>query len=47
MSASVRPARAKANKATVKAGVVLKEFDFYFDFVIALVERLLNPLGNV
>jgi len=33
-------------KATVKAGVALRDFDFYFDFVIGLVERL-KPLGNV
>lgn len=31
---------------TVKAGVVLEEFDFYFDFVVDLVERL-KPLWNV
>ncbi|MBI4568026.1 MAG: nucleotidyl transferase AbiEii/AbiGii toxin family protein [Planctomycetes bacterium] len=36
-----------AVRATVKPGVSLKEYDFYFDFVIDLATRLLKPLGNV
>jgi hypothetical protein len=31
--------------ATVKAGVTLKEFDFYVDFVLDLIEQL-EPLGD-
>ena len=36
----------QAVKDTTKPGVVLKDFEFYFDFVLALVERL-KPLWNV
>lgn len=36
----------QAVRATVKPRVVLKEFGFYFDFVLDLVERL-KPLWNV
>lgn len=32
-------------EATVNPGVLLKPFDFYFDYVLGLVERL-KPLGN-
>lgn len=35
-----------AVKATVKAGVVLKEFDFYFDYVLDVWLRL-KALGDV
>lgn len=35
-----------AVKATVKAGVVLKEFDFYFDYVLRVWSRL-KALGNM
>ena len=31
--------------ATVKAGVTLKEFDFYVDFVLDLIQQL-EPLGD-
>jgi hypothetical protein len=31
--------------ATVKAGVILKEFDFYVDFVLNLIKQL-EPLGD-
>ena len=31
--------------ATVKAGVALRDFDFYVDFVIDLIKRL-EPLGD-
>jgi len=34
-------------KDTVKAGVTLRDFDFYFDFVVNLAARLLKALGNV
>jgi predicted nucleotidyltransferase component of viral defense system len=33
-------------KATVKAGITLKDFDYYFNFVVGLVEKL-KPFGNV
>jgi predicted nucleotidyltransferase component of viral defense system len=36
----------QALRATVKAGVQLKEFDFYFDYVLQLVAKL-KPLWNV
>lgn len=36
----------QAVRDTVRPGVVLKEFNFYFDFVLGLVERL-KPLWNV
>jgi len=35
-----------AVEATVKAGVKLREFDFYFEYVLALVQQL-EPLWNV
>ena len=35
-----------AVKATVKPGVEIREFDFYFDYVLRLVEQL-KPLWNV
>lgn len=35
-----------AVKATVKAGVVLKDFDFYFDYVLDVWLRL-KALGDV
>ncbi len=31
---------------TVKPGVVLREFDFYFNFVLRLADELLKALGN-
>jgi hypothetical protein len=34
-------------RATVKPGVVLQDFDFYFLYVVSLCERLLKTLGNV
>ena len=33
-------------KDTVKPGVTLQSFDFYFDFVLELAEQLLKALGN-
>jgi hypothetical protein len=33
-------------KDTVKPGVTLQSFDFYFDFVLKLAEQLLKALGN-
>jgi hypothetical protein len=36
----------QAVRDTVRPGVALKEFDFYFDFVLGLAERL-KPLWNV
>lgn len=36
----------QAVRATVKPGVVLKDFGFYFDFVLGLAE-LLKPLWNI
>jgi hypothetical protein len=36
----------QAVKDSVKPGVALEEFDFYFDFVVALCSRLLKALGN-
>ncbi len=36
----------QAVKDSVKPGVTLEEFDFYFDYVVALGERLLKTLGN-
>ncbi len=35
-----------AVKATVKPGVKVDEFDFYFDFVLSLAEQL-EPFWNV
>jgi hypothetical protein len=32
---------------TVKPGVALRDFDFYFDFVLQQADRLLKALGNV
>jgi hypothetical protein len=32
---------------TVKPGVALQDFDFYFDFVLQQADRLLKALGNV
>jgi hypothetical protein len=36
----------QAVKDSVKPGVTLEEFDFYFDYVVALGDRLLKALGN-
>ncbi len=33
-------------KDSVKPGVTLEDFDFYFDYVVALGERLLKALGD-
>jgi hypothetical protein len=32
---------------TVKPGVALQDFDFYFDFLLQQADRLLKALGNV
>ncbi len=37
----------QAVRATVKPGVTLQDFDFYFGYVVTLCERLLEALGNV
>jgi len=34
-------------KDTVKPGVSLEEFDYYFDYVVRLADQLLKALGNV
>jgi hypothetical protein len=36
----------QAVKDSVKPGVTLEEFDFYFDYVVALAERLLKAFGD-
>jgi hypothetical protein len=37
----------QAVKDTIKPGVAVNEFDFYFDFVAGLCQRLLKALGDV
>jgi hypothetical protein len=37
----------EAVRATVKPGIALRDFDFYFRYVVTLCERLLKALGNV
>jgi hypothetical protein len=37
----------EAVKATVKPAVTLREFDFYFDFVVSVCGGLLKVLGNI
>jgi hypothetical protein len=34
-------------KDTVKPGVSLEAFDYYFDYVVRLADQLLKALGNV
>jgi len=36
----------QAVKDSVKPGVILEEFDFYFDYVVALGDRLLKAFGD-
>jgi hypothetical protein len=36
----------QAVKDSVKPGVTLEEFDFYFDYVVALGDRLLKAFGD-
>ncbi len=37
----------QAVRDSVKPGVTLEDFDFYFDFVVAIASQLLKALGNV
>ncbi len=37
----------QAVKDTVKPGVALQEFDFYFDFIVELGQQILKAIGNV